>query len=125
MLARVPDLSRLAQLVENKPGPKGPAEPPMFIRCGTEPALRRDRRAAWLVFIFEGGTKPMLSLGVEDPGLKGLVEGVGREVFGASPGGVVPSKFRPGAGGKPKRDGRVPARALPRIGFGDPAEVSA
>ena len=66
----------------------------------------------------------MLSVGVEDPGLNGLVDGVGLEVLGARPGGVVPSRFRPGAGGNPKRDGRVPARALPLTGFDAPAEVS-
>jgi hypothetical protein len=47
-------------------------------------------------------------VGVPGPGLKGLVEGVGRELFGRR---VVPAMSPGGAADGEKREGRVPARA--------------
>ncbi len=56
---------------------------------------------------------PRGSLGVVAFGLNGLVEGVGLEVFG-----IRPIEFVLGRTVRPageKREGRVPARALPRM----------
>jgi hypothetical protein len=52
--------------------------------------------------------KPTFSVGVPGPGLKGLVDGVGREDLGAR---VEADIKPPGAEEGEKRDGRVPARA--------------
>jgi hypothetical protein len=53
--------------------------------------------------------KPLISVGVDGPGLNGLVEGVGREVLGSS----VDWGFKPGSGAAgEKREGNVPALVL-------------
>ena len=54
---------------------------------------------------------PLLSVGVPGPGLKGLVEGVGREVFGRREEEEDIDIKPPGAAEGEKREGRVPARA--------------
>lgn len=51
----------------------------------------------------------MTSVGVPGPGLNGLVEGVGRDVFGRSDEDGIRLPVTPAG---EKRDGRVPARAL-------------
>lgn len=78
-------------------------------RCGIEPARRRDRRADLAAaFVEPSAAKLLFSAGAPEPGLKGLVDGVGREVLGRSdeagskPGGAAEGE---------NRDGRVPARA--------------
>ena len=50
--------------------------------------------------------KPVFSVGVPGLGLKGLVEGVGREVLGSREDGINP----PDAVEGENRDGNVPAR---------------
>ena len=84
----------------------GPAKPG---RWGIEPARSRESNAdlaAALLALAEA--KADDSVGVPELGLKGLVEGGGREAFARSgltdmsPVGVVEGE---------KRDGRVPARA--------------
>ena len=47
------------------------------------------------------------------PGLKGLVDGVGREVLGTSPGCILRTPPSPPAG--ENLEGSVPARVLPRV----------
>lgn len=82
MLVSVVARSRpVAQLVENKDGPNGPAEPRKFALWGIEPARRREREPALpppgAVAVFAPVSIP------ETPdGRKGLVDGVGREVWG-------------------------------------------
>ncbi len=80
MLARVDVLSRLGpQLVENSEFPKGFEDPRKFDRCGMEPARNRDRSAALVELAassFEGASAADVA-----GGLKGLVDGVGRDVF--------------------------------------------
>jgi hypothetical protein len=44
-----------------------------------EPARRRDNSADLAAAFVGPGTKPLLSVGVAEPDLKGLVEGVGRD----------------------------------------------
>lgn len=79
-------------------------------RCGMEPALKRDKSDALLAW----SEKPpliALVLGVLDPGLNGLVDGVGREVLETRTdwGFNAPS---PAVG--ENLDGSVPARVRPR-----------
>ena len=80
ILVKVVALSRpVDQLVENSDGPKGPPPPKKLLLCGIDPALRRDSDA---------GAGAAAELAILEPvsipdtpgGLKGLVEGVGREV---------------------------------------------
>jgi hypothetical protein len=74
-----------------------------------EPARRRESRADLAAaFTAPGVAKPVFSVGVPGPGLKGLVEGVGREDLGRSE--AADSKPGGAAEGE-KRDGSVPARA--------------
>src|ERR1700753_1766318 len=113
MLAKVFVRSRLAQEVEKSDGPNG-LFAARLARCGIDPALSRCKSAA-LLFKPATPLNPIASVGVEDPGLNGLVEGVGRDVLEIRPAAGVLSKFKPGAGEKPSRDGRVPARVLPRM----------
>ena len=55
---------------------------------------------------------PLLSVGVPGLGLKGLVEGVGRELFGRREEEEEDMDIKPpGAAEGEKREGRVPARA--------------
>ena len=80
MLARVEVLSRLGpQLVEKSEFPKGFEDPMTFVLCGMEPALNLDSNAAFveLAAISLDGTSVADVFG----GLKGLVDGVGREVL--------------------------------------------
>ena len=80
MLASVEVLSRLGpQLVEKSEFPKGFEDPRKFDLCGMEPARNRDNSAAFVepaASSFEGGSGADVV-----GGLKGLVDGVGREVF--------------------------------------------
>ena len=82
-------------------------------RCGIDPARKRDRseflpRSAPA---YPPGKLPGVP-GVIEPGLNGLVDGVGREVFDTSTdcGFSAPS---PAAG--ENLDGSVPALVLPRV----------
>ena len=79
-------------------------------RCGIEPARRRDSRADLAAALVEpsGAAKPACSVGVPALGLKGLVDGVGRDVLGRSD--EADSKPGGAAAGE-NREGRVPARA--------------
>jgi len=89
-------------------------------RWGMEPARRRERRADLAAALVGPGTKPLRSVGVPGPDLKGLVEGVGREVWGRS----EEAESRPGgAAAGEKREGRVPARAR-RVDVGAAEAVS-
>ena len=77
-------------------------------RCGIEPARRRDSRADLAAAFVEPSAAKLFSVGVPEPGLKGLVEGVGRDVLGRSD----EAESRPGGAAEGEnRDGRVPARA--------------
>ena len=59
-------------------------------------------------FVDPRALKLEVSVGVPGPGLKGLVEGVGRELFGRSD----EADMRPGGAAEgEKREGSVPARA--------------
>lgn len=78
-------------------------------RWGIEPARRRERRADLAAALLAvAAVKPVLSVGVPGPGLNGLVDGVGRDVFGRSD---EVDMSPPGAAEGEKREGRVPARA--------------
>lgn len=80
MLARVELLSRPGpQLVEKTEFPKGFEDPRKFDLCGMEPARKRDSSAA----LVELAASSFDDTSVADVagGLKGLVDGVGREVF--------------------------------------------
>jgi hypothetical protein len=48
-------------------------------RWGIEPARKRDSKADLAAAFVGPGTKPLRSVGVPRPDLKGLVEGVGRD----------------------------------------------
>ena len=77
-----------------------------------EPALRRDSRAeveAWFVCCL---VSLLLSSDNNETGLKGLVDGVGREVFGIN---VCSGLWLVTASPGENRDGTVPALAL-RVG---------
>jgi len=77
-----------------------------WLRCGIDPARNRDRRAALLAVVEVCSlSSPMVGDGV----LKGLGDGVGRDVLATSDGKTErPLLTPPGE----KRDGTVPARAL-------------
>ena len=78
MLAKVEVLSRPEpQLVANTEDPKGLDGPSMLGLCGMEPARRRDNIAALLELIADS----FACCSTAGGGLKGLVEGVGREVL--------------------------------------------
>jgi hypothetical protein len=78
-------------------------------RWGIEPARRRESSADLAAaFVDPRALKLELSVGVPGPGLKGLVEGVGRELLGSR---EVPDMRPGGAAEGEKREGRVPARA--------------
>ena len=79
MLVRVDARSRPElQLEVNREFPNGLEVPRKLDRWGIEPALSLDSKAALLELL--GGPLFGASTGVEE-GLKGLVEGVGREVL--------------------------------------------
>lgn len=93
---------------ENRPDPKGLVFETKLERWGIEPALSRESRADF-AFAELALPKEVPSVGVAVPGLNGLVEGVGREVFGRSEG------WDPIPGSEPageNLDGKVPALAL-------------
>jgi hypothetical protein len=80
MLARVEVLSRLGpQFVEKSEFPKGFEDPRKLDRCGIDPARNRDNNAA----LVEVAASSLDGASVVDVvgGLKGLVDGVGREVL--------------------------------------------
>lgn len=107
MLASVEVRSRPeAQFVEKTDGPNGPAVLAYWLRCGIDPARNRDRRAALLAELeLCSPSSPIVGDGV----LKGLGDGVGRDVLATSDGRAdKPLLAPPGE----KRDGTVPARAL-------------
>lgn len=82
MLVKVVALSRpVDQLVENNDGPKGPPPPRKLLLCGIEPARRRDSDAG-LGTLVVLAILELVSMPETPGGLKGLVEGVGREVCG-------------------------------------------
>lgn len=81
MLVSVVARSRpVAQLVENRDGPNGPEVPRKFARCGIEPARRREREPALFPPAVVAVFAPV-SMPVTPVGRKGLVEGVGLEVW--------------------------------------------
>lgn len=101
MLVRVVARSLpVPQLVENREVPKGVEAPRRLVRCGIDPARSRDM--ALEVDMLPESITDMAS------GLKGLVEGVGLDVFERNdcctltPFGVPTGE---------KREGTVPARA--------------
>lgn len=97
-----------AQFVENTEGPKGPVALEYWLRCGIDPARNRDRRAALLAVLWS----PMSPREGEGD-LKGLGDGVGRDVFATSAGRAPrPLVTPPGE----NRDGTVPARARRVVG---------
>lgn len=100
------------QFVENSDGPKGPLPPKKLLLCGIEPARRRERDAGAGPAPELAGLEPV-SIPETPGGLKGLVEGVGREVCEAN-GCWSSISFSVPIGGK--RDGTVPARAR-RLGL--------
>jgi hypothetical protein len=81
MLVKVVARSRADdQFVENRDGPKGFDDPNRLVRCGIEPARKRDKTAAFppgpVVAVLEPVSIP------DTPGgRKGLVDGVGLDVF--------------------------------------------
>lgn len=80
MLARVEFLSRLGpQFVEKSMFPNGFEEAGKLDLCGMEPARNRDKRAALVELVASSleGASAAKVVG----GLKGLVDGVGREVL--------------------------------------------
>lgn len=109
MLARVEVLSRLSpQLVENSELPKGFEDPMTFVLCGMEPALNLDSSAAFV---------ELAAIGLDDTsvadvvgGLKGLVDGVGREVLESEEDWCPLIPFIVPTGGN--LEGTVPALAL-------------
>ena len=64
---------------------------------------------------------PIRSVGSLTPGLNGLVDGVGREVFDPKIPDEVKDIVPLAVIGMPRRDGRVPARVRPR----DPRDLAA
>ena len=93
------------QLVEKSEGPKGFDEPRKFDFCGIDPARRRESKAE-LAAVADGlFPESMAEIG---EGRKGLVDGVGLDVFAANDGCILtPLMFPTGE----NRDGTVPARA--------------
>src|ERR1700744_6384320 len=83
-------------------------------RWGMEPARRRCKSVALLARA-PAAAKPRTS-GVVEPGLNGLVDGVGLDVLGVRAATVGFS--RPGLPAVVKREGRVPARVRPRNWLG-------
>lgn len=80
MLVRVVARSRpVAQLVENKEGPNGLEEPRKPVRCGMEPARRRDREPELLPPAVVEVVAPVSMPGTP-AGRNGLVDGVVRVV---------------------------------------------
>lgn len=108
ILARVEPLSRptVFQLLLKMLGPNGELVPGTCwangLRCGREPARRRESKADGL-FADSGGSKP----GEGD--LKGLCDGEGLDVLKARDGRL--SKPLVGGPVVDSREGRVPARA--------------
>ena len=80
-----------------------------------EPARRRESRTDFAAALVEpGAAKAPASVGLAVAGLKGLVEGVGRDVLGSSEADEGDDDMfmkPPGAAEGEKREGRVPARA--------------
>ena len=90
------------QLEPNGDAPKRPGWPMKLERCGILPARSLDSKAALLEFV----AALLNAVSAADVGLKGLVEGVGREVFEAVWGILTP--FMTPAGDI--LEGKVPAR---------------
>ena len=57
--------------------PNGVVEPRKLLRCGIEPARRRESNAAFALELDRDRLRP-LSVAVVDAGLNGLVDGIGR-----------------------------------------------
>ena len=105
MLVSVDALSRPElQLEVNNEFPNGLEVPTKFDRCGIDPARSRDSKAALLALF--GGPLFDTSVGVE-AGLKGLVDGVGREVLERSDCWTLTPLIVPTG---ENLDGTVPAR---------------
>jgi hypothetical protein len=106
MLANVDVRSRPdVQFEENTDTPNGDvALLPYWLRCGIDPARKRDSNAALLAEL-ESWMSPRFG----DGDLNGLGEGVGRDVLAINEGNpVIPL---PAAPPGENRDGTVPARA--------------
>lgn len=109
ILVNVVALSRpVDQFDENNDGPKGLLCPKGLLRCGIEPARSRDNIAG-LEAAAELATFDDESIPDTPGGRKGLVDGVGREVWDVN-GCSSSNSFKVPIGGK--REGTVPARAL-------------
>ena len=120
MLCSVDARSRpLPQPVEKTEAPKRFEGSMYDVRCGMEPALRRESRAevsrgVRTVGLFEVLFVPesFISVGVKTEDLKGLVAGVGLELLGWDSAGLD----KPDAPPAGNLEGTVPARAL-RVGL--------
>jgi len=85
MLVKVVPRSRPEpQPEEKREEPKGLKEFAKVARCGIDPALSLDKRAEVDAELFCCLLSKPLSFKFIDTGLKGLVDGVGRDVFGIS-----------------------------------------
>lgn len=101
----VPRSLPVPQLVEKREVPKGVDEPSKLVRCGIDPARRRDCSRAWVALAADVLVESMTGI---PGGRNGLVDGVGREVLERRD----CCTFTPliVATGE-NRDGTVPARA--------------
>jgi hypothetical protein len=108
MLARVEVLSRLGpQFVEKSELPKGFEDPRTFVLCGMEPARNLDNSAAFVELA--ASSLDGASVANVVGGLKGLVDGVGRDVFESEDCCPLMPFIVPTGG---NLDGTVPALAL-------------
>jgi len=107
MLVKVAALARLFQVVEKGDCPGRKVEPPNILaRCGMLPARSLESRAE--VLADAGALLNAFSEADVEPGLNGLVEGVGREVFDVRRAMFGALLVTVGE----IREGRVPARPL-------------
>jgi len=118
MLVKVAALARLFQVVEKGDCPAKKLDPAKILaRCGMLPARSLERRAE--VPADEGALLKAFSRADVEPGRKGLVEGVGREVFEVSAAMFGALLVLVGE----IREGKVPARPL-RAGLLIPVSVN-
>lgn len=95
------------QLVENKEGPKGFEPPSTLVRCGMDPARRRESKAVLFPLPAPEGLLEE-SMPATAGGRNGLVDGVGLDVFDVNDWAPTPFNVPTGE----KREGTVPALVL-------------